>query len=217
MPQLDDNRLFEPGAVRRTILDLRRTQFNRIRDSSRTPTKEDVLECTWITSGLEGGRAHSCWGCAQTSVAHGVIVPFLLEAQATYGDEIPYTCDDAICFYNYADAKPIFIIERFALFCNTGTSRNMIAQLNVKLYTTDWAETEHTWVAPVPETSLFSRKRGGVVLNQEVHNLLKNDIYPQETRDLLSMLMRRLCIGSGKIQKTALRITRLGKPDMPVH
>ncbi len=166
------------------------------------------VEQKWITAGLKGSEAHPCWNCAQSKVIMSVVIPFILDIKNTYGEGIMFVSDDSGLHF-FMKTAPLFSIKKFALFCNTGTSRNLFARLEVELYTVDRVTTSHLWTARVPKQAFSSRKKGVTGLVPEVRKILMNDLYSPVTRDLLGKLMKHLCVGSAKLHRNGQRISRI--------
>ncbi len=177
--------------------------FFAVCDGDTSITVEQMAQIPWILKGLAGGENHPCWGCALGKVQCGVIIPFLLDVFDTYA-HLKVDSDESLSFC--VEQEIIFSIDNFALYCETGTSRKLIATLTVTLHTIDGATTEHTWTAVVPNPAFLERKRGLIVLKPEIKRLVTNDLYSPLTRDLLKKLMEHLCVGSSKINKTALKV-----------
>ncbi|MEK7462317.1 MAG: hypothetical protein AAB618_01975 [Patescibacteria group bacterium] len=159
----------------------------------------------WITNALAGGKNHRCWGCAYGKVMWGVMIPFLADVLAKHEGKLSASAGGRAVVL-VGSNNVAFIIKKLALYCHTGTSHKLHANLTIAMHTVDDVPVEHSWSFKILKPSFSQRNKPDSVFPPDIRRILDNDIYPETTRDILFTLMSHLHVGSSKIQQTAISV-----------
>lgn len=211
------NVVMTPGSAHGALMAFHARQFEQLGKGEVDPAEVlelpdnflEFLSTPWVTSALPGGIENGCMACSHMNVICGVMVPFLHDVGAIMGTDSEFMVTDEGFRVRVKGGNELLAIKEFAIWCSDGASQNLQVRLVVDLFTEEGVKTEHVWKAPLPEPGWFRNKRP--LLSSEVANLLKNDLYPEVTRELLQALMDRLCVGGGRLFRSSIKTHELAE------